>query len=296
MKKTITTRALLAIFGSIPLAVRREIFKAISLIIYHFSPARRRIAIDNLRCAYPEKSAPDLIKITKGVYRNIGIVAAEFFQIPSLTRKNIHGLVDCEGLENLSRAMAKNKGLLLFTAHFGNWELTAAFLALLGQPLSIIYRPLDSPILENLVTYVRACKGNKPLPKDRAMMQIFRSIKKNAIVGTLLDQNMTRQQGVFVDFFGRPSCTTDGLAMLALHTGAPVIPAFMVRMESGKHRFVIGKEVKLINTGNLEADIFTNTQNFTGIIEDFVRRYPDQWLWIHQRWRTKLHQPTAETT
>lgn len=287
MKKTITTRALLAIFGSIPLAVRRKIFKAISLVIYHFSPARRRIATDNLRCAYPEKSVPDLIKITKGVYRNIGIVAAEFFQIPSLTRENIHELVDYEGLENLSRAMAKNKGLLLFTAHLGNWELTAAFLALLEHPLTIIYRPLDSTILENFVTCVRACKGNKPLPKDRTMMQIFRSIKKNAIVGTLLDQNMTRQQGVFVDFFGRPSCTTNGLAILALHTGAPVIPAFMVRMQNGKYRFIIGKEVELINTGNLEADIFTNTQNFTRIIEDFIRRYPDQWLWIHQRWRTK---------
>jgi KDO2-lipid IV(A) lauroyltransferase len=287
MKKTITTRTLLTISGSIPLAVRREIFKAISPVIYHFSPARRRIAMDNLRCAYPEKSAPDLIKIAKGVYRNIGIVAAEFFQIPSLTRKNIHGLVDCEGLENLSRAMTKNKGLLLFTAHLGNWELTAALLALLGQPLSIIYRPLDSQILENLVTCVRACKGNKPVPKDRAMMQIFRSIKKNEIVGTLLDQNMTRQQGVFVDFFGKPSCTANGLAILALHTEAPVIPAFMVRMQNGKYRFVIGKEVEVINTGNLEADIFTNTQNFTRIIEDFVRRYPDQWLWIHQRWRTK---------
>jgi len=296
MKKTITTRALLAIFGSIPLAVRREIFKAISLIIYHFSPARRRIAIDNLRRAYPEKSAPALIKITKGVYRNIGIVAAEFFQIPSLTRKNIHKFVEYEGLENYRNALAKKKGVLLLSAHFGNWELAITALAFPEQPVNFIYRPLDSPVLEDLVTYVRTCAGSKHLPKDRAMMQIFRSIKKNEMVGILIDQNMTRNEGLFVDFFGRPSCTSNGPALLALHTGAPVIPAFMVRMQNCKYRFVIGKEVELINTGNLEADIFTNTQNFTRIIEDFIRRYPDQWLWIHQRWRTKLHQPAAETT
>ncbi|MBE9547675.1 MAG: lysophospholipid acyltransferase family protein, partial [Proteobacteria bacterium] len=153
-----------------------------------------------------------------------------------------------------------------------------------------IYRPLDNPILENLITYVRACKGNKPLPKDRATKQIFRRIKRNEVVGTLLDQNMAWQEGVFVDFFGRPACTTDGLASLALYTEAPVIPAFMVRMENGKYRFIMGEEVEIINTGNPERDALTNTQNFTKIIEDFVRRYPDQWLWIHQRWKTKRHQ------
>ena len=288
MKKTVTTRALLAIFGSIPIAVRREIFKAISLIIYHFSPARRRIAIDNLRCAYPEKSAPDLIKITKGVYRNTGIVAAEFFQIPSLNRQNIHNLIECEGIENYTEALAKKKGLLLFTAHLGNWELLITSFAIFEHPFTFIYRPLDNSILEDLVTYVRTCAGSKHLPKDRSMLQVFRRIKKNEIVGILVDQNMTRRQGVFVDFFGRPSCTTNGLAIIALHTGAPVIPAFMVRMQNGKYRFVIGKEIEIINTGDTERDILTNTQNFTGIIEDFVRRYPDQWLWIHQRWRTKL--------
>lgn len=265
MKKTITTRALLAIFGSIPLAVRREIFKAISLVIYHFSPVRRRIAVDNLRCAYPEKSASDLINITKGVYRNIGIVAAEFFQIPSLTRENIHKFVEYEGLENYRKALAKKKGALFFSAHFGNWELTITAFAILERPVNFIYRPLDNPILEDLFTYVRICNGGKHLPKDRSMMKIFRSIKKNEIVGILIDQNVTRQQGVFVDFFGRPSCTTDGLAILALHTKAPVIPAFMIRMESGKYRFVIGEEIEIVNTGDLEADIVTNTQNFTRI-------------------------------
>jgi len=290
IKKTATTKAILAIFGFIPLAVRREIFKAISLLFYHLSSKHRLITLHNLKCAYPEKNMKGLGKIARGAFRNLGTVVAEFFEIPSLTRENIDALVECKGFENYTRAMSKNRGVLFFTAHLGNWELMAISFALLGQPATFIYRPLDNPVLENLVTYVRACKGNKPLPKERATKQIFRRIKKNEVVGTLLDQNMAWQEGVFVDFFGRPACTTDGLASLALYTGAPVIPSFMVRMETGKYRFIIGEEVTIINTGNPERDILTNTQNFTKIIEGFVRKYPDQWLWVHQRWKTKSHQ------
>lgn len=290
MKKTIPTRAILLIFSSIPLAIRKEFFKAISLLFYRLSTRHRLITLHNLKCAYPEKNIKNLVKIAKGAYRNLGIVAAEFFEIPSLTRENIRDLVELEGFENYTRAAAKKKGVIFFAAHFGNWELMATAFALLGHPATTIYRPLDNPILENLITYVRACKGNKPLPKDRATKQIFRRIKRNEVVGTLLDQNMAWQEGVFVDFFGRPACTTDGLASLALYTEAPVIPAFMVRMENGKYRFIMGEEVEIINTGNPERDALTNTQNFTKIIEDFVRRYPDQWLWIHQRWKTKRHQ------
>jgi len=290
MKKTAMTRTILVIFASIPLVVRRGIFKAAFLLFYHFSSRHRLITLHNLKCAYPDKDMKGLGKIARGAFRNLGIVAAEFFEIPSLTKENIHNLIEFNGFENYTRAMSQNRGVLFFTAHLGNWELMAASSAMLGHPITVIYRPLDNPVLENLVTYVRACKGNKPLPKERATKQIFRRIKKNEVVGTLLDQNMAWQEGVFVDFFGKPACTTDGLASLALYTGAPVIPAFMVRMENGKYRFIIGEEVTIINTGNPERDILTNTQNFTIIIEDFIRGYPDQWLWLHQRWKTKRHQ------
>jgi KDO2-lipid IV(A) lauroyltransferase len=290
MKKTITTRTLLLLFGSIPLTVRRGIFKAAFSLFYHLSPRHRLITLHNLKCAYPKKNMRYLGTIAKGAFRNLGIVVAEFFEIPSLTRENIYDLVECEGFENYTKAMSKDRGVLFFTAHLGNWELMAISFALLGQPATFIYRPLDSPVLENLVKYVRACKGNRPLPKERATKQIVRRIKKNEVVGTLLDQNMAWQEGVFVDFFGRPACTTDGLAVLAIYTEAPIIPAFMVRMETGKYRFVIGEEVEIINTGNLKRDALINTQNFTKIIEGFVRNYPDQWLWVHQRWKTKRHQ------
>lgn len=290
MKKTITTRAILLLFGSIPLTVRREIFKAAFLLFYHLFSKHRLITLNNLKCAYPGKNMKSLGKIARGTFKNLGIVVAEFFEIPSLTEENVHNLIEFSGFENYTRAMSKNRGVLFFTAHLGNWELMAAAIAMLGHPLTVIYRPLDNPVLENLVKYVRACKGNKPLPKERATKQVLRRIKKKEVVGTLIDQNMAWQEGVFVDFFGRPACTTDGLASLALYTGAPVIPAFMVRRENGKYRFIVDEEVEIINTGNLKRDALTNTQNFTKTIEDFVRKYPDQWLWAHQRWKTKSHQ------
>lgn len=290
IKKTVTTKVILLLFSLIPLGIRKGIFKAAFVLFYHLSSRHRLVTLHNLKCAYPEKDMKGLDKIARGAFRNLGIVVAEFFEIPSLTEEKLHDLIEFEGFENYIRITAKNRGVLFFTAHLGNWELMAISFALLEQPFTIIYRPLDNLVLENLVTYVRACKGNKPLPKERATKQIFRRIKKHEIVGTLLDQNMAWQEGVFVDFFGRPACTTDGLASLALYTGAPVVPAFMVRMENGKYRLIIGEEVTIINTGNPERDILTNTQNFTKIIEGFVRKYPDQWLWVHQRWKTKRHQ------
>ncbi len=290
MKKTAMTRTILLIFSSIPIVIRREIFKAAFVVFFLLSFRHRLITLHNLKCAYPEKDIKDLNKIARGAFRNLGIVAAEFFEIPLLTKENIKDMMDCEGFENYTNAVSKNKGLLFFTAHFGNWELLAASFALLGHPLTVIYRPLDSQILENLVTCIRSSTGNNPMPKDRSMMQSLRRVRNNEIVGTLLDQNMAWQEGVFVDFFERPACTTHSMASLALHTGAPVIPAFMVRIRNGRYKLIMCEEVEIINTGNSERDIVTNTQNFTKIIENFIRKYPDQWLWVHQRWKTKRHQ------
>ena len=177
----------------------------------------------------------------------------------------------------------------MFGAHFGNWELAADshFAALKAcRSLSIVLWTILS--LNNLVAY--GC-GPPPairlVPKERAMRQMLRSLKKNEILGIMIDQNMAWQEGVFVDFFGRPACTTNGLALLALHTEAPVIPGYIVRLENGKYRLVIKEEMEIIRTGDEDADILINTQNFTRVIEDTVREYPDQWLWIHQRWKTK---------
>jgi KDO2-lipid IV(A) lauroyltransferase len=290
VKQSAGTSIILNCFRSIPWNLRRNLFIGLFGLFYRLSPRYRLIAFHNLKQAFPEKDTNEILNIIKGVYRTMGIVTADFFEIPSLTRENIGNWVEVRGLDNCTRALEKNKGLLMFGAHFGNWELEAIVVSLILKPVDVIYRPLDNPLLDNLVAQVRTATGNTPVPKERAMRQILRSIKNNGILGILIDQNVAWQEGVFVDFFGRPACTTDGLALLALHTEAPVIPAYIVRLENGKYRLIIGEEMKIIRTGKKSADILNNTQNFTKVIEDTVRKYPDQWLWVHHRWKTKVCQ------
>jgi Kdo2-lipid IVA lauroyltransferase/acyltransferase len=278
---------LLACFQRVPVSVRKILFTGAFGLFYHLSPRHRLIAAYNLRRAFPEKSDSEIMTIAKGTYRNMGIVAAEFFDIPRLTKETIGRLVEIEGMDNCTRALEKGKGVLLFGAHFGNWELEAAAVSLFIKPFMVIYRPLDSPVLDHLVSRVRASTGNTPLPKEHAMRPMLRSLRKNGMLGILIDQNVAWYEGVFVDYFGRPACTTDGLALLAIHTEAPVLPGHMVRLPDGRYRFVIGPEVEVTSTGNWNADILANTQRFTKIIEETVRQYPDQWLWVHQRWKTQ---------
>jgi len=278
---------LLFCFRAIPAPLRRALFTGAFRLFYHLVPRQRLIALYNLRRAFPEKNDGQIVAIAKGACRNLGIVAAEFFDLPRLTKDNIGKLVEAEGLENCAQALAKGRGVLMFGAHFGNWELEAVAASLLIKSLVVIYRPLDSAVLDALVLRVRSATGNTPVAKDRAMRSMLRSLKQNEMLGILIDQNVAWYEGVFVDYFGRPACTTDGLALLALHTEAPVLPAYMARRPDGRYRLVIGPEVEVTNTGNREADVLANTQRFTGIIEETVRRFPDQWLWLHQRWKTR---------
>ncbi len=162
MKKSPVADIILKCLSAIPRELRRNILIGMFRLFYYLSPRQRFITIHNLRRAFPEKSADEIIATAKGVYRTLGIVAADFFDIPSLTKENIGDLVEVEGLENLKKALEKNRGILMFGAHFGNWELAAAAISLVLKPAVIIYRPLDSPILDNLVLWVRSCTGNHP--------------------------------------------------------------------------------------------------------------------------------------
>ena len=287
MSKERLAGILLASFKTIPLSLRRRLFIGLSKLFYNFVPRQRMIALYNLRRAFPDKSDEEITKIALGVYRNMAIVAAEFFDLPGLTKEKLGKIVEVEGLENSEKALAKGRGVLLFGAHFGNWELEAVAVSLLVKPVVVIYRLLDSPLLESLVSRVRSATGNIPVPKENSMRSMLRTLKKNGIIGILIDQNTAWYEGVFVDYFDRPACTTNGLALLALHSGAPVLPAYSIRLPDGRYRFVFEPEMEIINTGNRDEDVIANTQLFTKVIEKTVRRYPEQWLWVHQRWKTQ---------
>ena len=283
---------ILKCFSAIPRELRRNLLTGMFRLFYHLSPKQRLITIHNLTCAFPEKSINEIKNIARGAYRTMAITAADFFEIPSLTKDNIGNLVEVVGLEYYTKALEKNRGILLLGAHFSNWELTAVAISLVLKPAVITYRPLDSPTLDNLVLWVRSCTGNVLIDKKRAMRKMLRSLAHNEIVATMIDQNMAWQEGIFVDFFGRPACTTTGLALITLHTEAPVIPAYLIRLANAKYRLVIKEEIPVIRTGNEDKDILINTQNFTKVVEDVIREYPDQWFWMHQRWKTKPWQVT----
>jgi KDO2-lipid IV(A) lauroyltransferase len=215
-------------------------------------------------------------------------VVAVFFDIPYLNKDNLHRWISIEGLDNYTEACKEGKGVLIFSAHFGNWEIGNAALAIMTQPFVFIYRVLDSTFLETHITGARASYGNISLPKEKAMRSMLRLLKNGATINLLIDQNIDWYEGVFVDFFGRPACTTTGLALIALHTGAPVLPAFTRRLPDGKYLLEIGKKVEIIRSESHDNDVLINTQNFTKIIEEYIRQYPEQYLWMHQRWKTKL--------
>ena len=281
-------------FGAIPLKLREAFFRAILILFYHFSEKNRLITLHNLIYSFPEKSHPEITRLARNVYLNLGTVAAEFFEIPSLTKENMSDWVKFEGLENYTRALSKKKGILFYTGHMGNWELGAACFGLQNMYVNIIYRALDNPVLEDFAAWFRTHTGHKVIPKGGAARKIVKLLKKNEMIGILIDQNVSWQEGAFVDFFGRPASTTIGLAALALQTGAPVVPAFIVRSEDGTYKIIIYKEVEITKTDDYEADLFENTQRFTRIVEDIVRRYPDQYFWVHQRWKTKKTQAPAD--
>ena len=191
-------------------------------------------------------------------------------------------------MENYERAYARGKGVLFLTAHFGGWELSAFAHSLHGHRVNVVMRPMDNPYLDRLLQSYRTMHGNKVVPKDDFVRGLLAAMKAGETVGILMDTNMTPPQGIFVDFFGIPACTASGLARIALRTDAAVVPGFTIWDESlGKYRLRFDPALELVRTGDLEADIVTNTQKFTKVIEDYVRKYPEQWLWVHRRWKTR---------
>jgi Kdo2-lipid IVA lauroyltransferase/acyltransferase len=276
------------ILGILPRSLSRAFAICLSQIVYLLHGKLRRVGMRNLEMSFPDKSEADRKRILRGVFKSLGRELAELCQFPRYTLENVEQVVVYDGLENYERAYARKKGVLFLTAHFGGWELSAFTHSLHGHWMYVVMRPMDNPYLDRLLQSYRTMHGNKTVSKDDFVRGLLAAMKAAEVVGILMDTNMTPPQGIFVDFFGIPACTASGLARIALRTDAAVVPTFTIWDESmGKYRLRFDPMMELVRTGNLEADIAENTQRFTKVIEDYARQYPDQWLWVHRRWKTR---------
>lgn len=276
------------ILGVMPRRLSRALAIGLAQVVYLLHFRLRQVGMRNLAMVFPEKSVPHRSRILRGVFTSLGRQLAELCQFPKYAPENIDKVVVYDGLENYERAYARGKGVLFLTAHFGGWELSAFAHSLHGHWLHIVMRPMDNEYLDRLLQRYRTMHGNKTVAKDDFVRGLLAAMKAGETVGILMDTNMTPPQGIFVDFFGIPACTASGLARIALRTDAAVVPGFTIWDSTlGKYRLRFDPALQLVRTGDLEADIVANTQMFTKIIEDYVRKYPDQWLWVHRRWKTR---------
>jgi KDO2-lipid IV(A) lauroyltransferase len=279
---------LLKTLGLLPRQAARAVGAAIGACAYGLLPRLRRVGDQNLHLAYPEWDSATRQQTLRAVYRNLGLHLAEFCQMRHYTRDRTRSFIRYEGLEHFLAARAEGKGVLVVTGHLGMWELSSFHHSLMGYPMSMVIRRLDNLRVDRLVNGIRCLHGNTVLHKDDFARGLLAAMRKGKTVGILMDTNMTPPQGVFVDFFGQAACTASGLARVALRTDAAVLPGFLV-WSAAEKRYVLefGERIELERTGDDEADIVANTQRFTAAIERYIRAYPEQWLWVHRRWKTR---------
>lgn len=245
-------------------------------------PRLRRVACRNLSMALPE-AAPDTI--IEGVFRSIARTIVAFAKLPSIRKESVEGWIRCEGGEYFDEALRRGRGVLFATAHLGNWELSAYAHALLRAPMNVVVRPLDNPLIDRLVERRRALSGNTPILKKDFARAILKALAANQAVGILIDQNAAPDaagSSVFVDFFGLRASASTGFAKLAAHSGAAVIPGFALWSEE-ERRYILRFYPPLPMSGDPARD----TQALQSKLEEVIRAHPDQWLWIHRRWKTR---------
>lgn len=272
----------------LPSSMAYSVGERLAGLLYRFDHRHRLIAHENLRRAFNgELSSIEITELARLCFINLGRTAVETCRILKIDRENFRQFIRLEGSEHFQQAKRRGKGIIYITAHLGSWELLPLASALVGEPLSIVTRPLDNPYLDRAINRLRTAWGTRVLAKKQVMPALVQTLLRGESIGILMDQNVTWKEGVFVDFFGMQACTTLAPALLALRTDASVLPAAIIRCGRDQHTILVEKEIPLIRTGHLKADVIANTASFTKAIEAFVRREPAQWLWVHRRWKTQ---------
>ncbi len=271
--------------GALPRGTARSVGAAIGAVAFHLLGRLRKVGLRNLELAYPNWTTVQRLATLGAVYRNLGHLLAEFCL---MSRAQASELIEYDGLEHYLAARDCGKGVMVVTGHLGAWELSSFYHSLVGFPMGLVIRRLDNPLVDDFVNRIRTLHGNRVIHKDDFARGLISAMRGGETVGILMDTNMTPPQGVFVPFFGVQACTASGLARVALKTDAAVLPGFLL-WNQAKRKYVLcfGERMQLLRTADADADVIANTAAFTAAIERYIRAYPDQWLWMHRRWKTR---------
>ena len=267
--------------------------RALGRLLADLDPRHVAIAAENLRQAFPHWDEPRRLRTARAVYAHFGQTLLDILWMAQQPRERLLDLIVEEGRENADGVRAAGRGVVYVTGHFGNWEFYGVAFGWLGEPVGVVARPLDNPALEARLTAFRTRSGNTVISKRRALQDILRLLHQGAGVAVLVDQNVQEQDGIFVEFFGRPAATTTVAAALAVKTGCALLPVHCEVRPDGRYKFVYGRPLEWTTTGNRQDDIARLTQELTTVIEGWVRERPEQWLWMHRRWKTQPR-PAAE--
>jgi len=272
----------------LPEGVALWLGRQLGRVVFRLDWVHRKVALENLHIAFgEEKPEKELFGIARRTFENLGMVAVEFFRIPGMDTETYKKKVEMEGVEEALKVLDKKKGALLLLGHFGNWELMALMSKVIEKPILVIAKSIKQKRIDQWITRIRKMVGLELIPPKNATPKVIKALSQNEVVGILFDQRGKRSRGVWADFFGRKVPTTSGLAVMAIKSGAPVLPVFMIRNGFQKHRLIVKEPLELIHTGDLRKDVEANTQLFNDILESIIRQYPDQWFWVHRRWERK---------
>ena len=282
--ESVLARSVRWVVPYVPMTVVRAVGRAMGRLAYLAGGPRRRIALENLASAFPGRTARERRALARAMFAHFGGLLLELMKFGTYSREQMLAATETEGEERIRQAKAQGRGILIFTGHFGYWELLAIAHALRMEPMSVLARPLDNPYLHTVLEGIRMSTGNAVIYRQGAVRRMLRDLAAGRVIGVLIDQHLHTPDAVYVGFFRRPAATTSALAALALRTGAPVVPVFALPLPGGRYRFIYEHPVDPPRAGTPDA-VREFTQRCTDVLEMYVRRHPDLWLWMHRRWR-----------
>jgi KDO2-lipid IV(A) lauroyltransferase len=275
-----------ALVRRLPYRLSQRLGAGLGSIAHRLLGNRRSLTRKNLAFVFPDRNPAQIRKLSRKAFQNIGRTLVEFVCSAGWTKEKLMAQIEIEGREHLDNALGKGSGILFLSAHFGNWELMGMAVSSLGYKLRVIARPMDNPKLDLLVNRMRANFGEGIIASVNGVKDVIRSLRRNETIGVLMDHNL-RENPVFADFFHKPAATTPILPLLAKKIGAPIVPIHMVRLGDGRHRIIREKELVLQDAGDHRQYLEINTRLCNRTIESWILKDPEQWFWVHDRWKTR---------